>query len=246
MKNWIIVIERRKNMINKKRVLATLLTFSLTVSAFSTIVHAEETQVPNTNNQLNEEPTNLDEGSKETSITLVMDKWTGENDIVLNVQSKKNTTIKLSEMYVWDDSASLGGIYVEPKIDLDENGNGTITFKNDDLKNVKTLIGSNDPLDWTKIKQIEMYFVFCLDETEIYDSKSAYIPVEISKTPTPVETEKPKTTETVKKETKATTKNTQSKAVKTGDNTNITLYTSLLIISVIVVAGTIFLRKKKS
>ena len=32
------------------------------------------------------------------------------NDIVLNVQSKKNTTIKLSEMYVWDDSASLGGI----------------------------------------------------------------------------------------------------------------------------------------
>lgn len=233
-------------MINKKRVLATLLTFSLTVSAFSTIVHAEETQVPNTNNQLNEEPTSSDEDSEKPSITLVTDKWTGENNIVLNVQSKNNTTIKLSEMYVWDDSASLGGIYVEPKIDLDENGNGTITFKNDDLKNVKTLIGSNDPLDWTKIKQIEMYFVFCLDETEIYDSKSAYIPVEISKTPVPVETEKPKTTETVKKETKATTKNTQSKAVKTGDNTNITLYTSLLIISVIVVAGTIVLRKKKS
>ena len=233
-------------MINKKLVLATLLTFSLTVSAFSTIVHAEETQVPNTNNQLNEEPTSSDEDSEKPSITLVMDKWTGENNIVLNVQSKNNTTIKLSEMYVWDDSASLGGIYVEPKIDLDENGNGTITFKNDDLKNVKTLIGSNDPLDWTKIKQIEMYFVFCLDETEIYDSKSAYIPVEISKTPAPVETEKPKTTETVKKETKATTKNTQSKAVKTGDNTNITLYTSLLIISVIVVAGTIVLRKKKS
>lgn len=233
-------------MINKKLVLATLLTFSLTVSAFSTIVHAEETQVPNTNNQLNEEPTSSDEDSEKPSITLVIDKWTGENNIVLNVQSKNNTTIKLSEMYVWDDSASLGGIYVEPKIDLDENGNGTITFKNDDLKNVKTLIGSNDPLDWTKIKQIEMYFVFCLDETEIYDSKSAYIPVEISKTPAPVETEKPKTTETVKKETKATTKNTQSKAVKTGDNTNITLYTSLLIISVIVVAGTIVLRKKKS
>ena len=225
-------------MINKKLVLATLLTFSLTVSAFSTIVHAEETQVPNTNNQLNEEPTSSVEDSEKPSITLVTDKWTGENNIVLNVQSKNNTTIKLMEMYVWDDSASLGGIYVEPKIDLDENGNGTITFKNDDLKNVKTLIGSNDPLDWTKIKQIEMYFVFCLDETEIYDSKSAYIPVEISKTPAPVETEKPKT--------KATTKNTQSKAVKTGDNTNITLYTSLLIISVIVVAGTIVLRKKKS
>ena len=76
-------------MSNKKRVLATLLTFSLTVSAFSTIVHAEETQVPNTNNQLNEEPTNLDEGSKETSITLVMDKWTGENDIVLMFNQKR-------------------------------------------------------------------------------------------------------------------------------------------------------------
>ena len=91
-----------------------------------------------------------------------------------------------------------------------------------------------------------MWFNFCLDETEIYTSKSAYIPVEISKTPSPVETEKPKTTETVKKETKVTTKNTQSKAVKTGDNTNITLYTSLLIISVIVVSGTIVLRKKNT
>ena len=36
------------------------------------------------------------------------------------------------------------------------------------------------------------------------------------------------------------------KKVNTGDNTNITLYTSLLIISVIVVSGTIVLRKKKS
>ena len=220
-----------------KLVLEALLALSLT-TLLSTVVYAEKTHQPEGNTVISEKD--------KPSITLAMDKWTGENDIVLNVQSKKNTTIKLSEMYVWDDSASLGGIYVEPKIDLDENGNGTITFKNDDLKNVKTLIGSNDPLDWTKIKQIEMYFVFCLDETEIYDSKSAYIPVEISKTPAPVETEKPKTIETVKKETKATTKNTQSKAVKTGDNTNITLYTSLLIISVIVVAGTIVLRKKKS
>ena len=220
-----------------KLVLEALLALSLT-TLLSTVVYAEKTHQPEGNTVISEKD--------KPSITLVMDKWTGENDIVLNVQSKKNTTIKLSEMYVWDDSASLGGIYVEPKIDLDENGNGTITFKNDDLKNVKTLIGSNDPLDWTKIKQIEMWFNFCLDETEIYTSKSAYIPVEISKTPSPVETEKPKTTETVKKETKVTTKNTQSKAVKTGDNTNITLYTSLLIISVIVVSGTIVLRKKKS
>ena len=217
----------------RKLVLEALLALSLT-TLLSTVVYAEKTHQPEGNTVISEKD--------KPSITLVMDKWTGENDIVLNVQSKKNTTIKLSEMYVWDDSASLGGIYVEPKIDLDENGNGTITFKNDDLKNVKTLIGSNDPLDWTKIKQIEMWFNFCLDETEIY----TYIPVEISKTPSPVETEKPKTTETVKKETKVTTKNTQSKAVKTGDNTNITLYTSLLIISVIVVSGTIVLRKKKS
>ena len=213
----------------RKLVLEALLALSLT-TLLSTVVYAEKTHQPEGNTVISEKD--------KPSITLVMDKWTGENDIVLNVQS--------SEMYVWDDSASLGGIYVEPKIDLDENGNGTITFKNDDLKNVKTLIGSNDPLDWTKIKQIEMWFNFCLDETEIYTSKSAYIPVEISKTPSPVETEKPKTTETVKKETKVTTKNTQSKAVKTGDNTNITLYTSLLIISVIVVSGTIVLRKKKS
>ena len=182
---------------------------------------------------------------KETSITLTTDKWTGENDIVLNVQAKKNTTIQLSEMYVWDDSKSLGGIYVEPKIDLDENGNGTITFKKDDLKNVKTLIGSNEALDWTKIKQIEMWFDFYLDEKEMYASKSAYVPVEISKTPAPVETESPKTTETVNPETKTTTKNTQSKAVKTGDRSHIILYASLLGVSIII-AGTIILNKKKS
>ena len=130
-----------------KLVLEALLALSLT-TLLSTVVYAEKTHQPEGNTVISEKD--------KPSITLVMDKWTGENDIVLNVQSKKNTTIKLSEMYVWDDSASLGGIYVEPKIDLDENGNGTITFKNDDLKNVKTLIGSNDPLDWTKIKQIEI------------------------------------------------------------------------------------------
>lgn len=233
-------------MINKKLVLAALLAFSLTTSAFSTIVHAEETQIPDTNNQLNEKPTNPDEDSNEISITLITDKWTGENDIVLNVQTKKDTTIKLSEMYIWDDSASLGGIYIEPKINLDENGIGTITFKKDDLKNVKTLIGSNEPFDWTKVKQIEMWFDFYLDEKEMYASKSAYVPVEISKTPAPVETESPKTTETIKQDTNTPVKNTQSKAVKTGDSSNSILYASLLGVSIIVVAGVIILNKKKS
>lgn len=107
----------------RKLVLEALLALSLT-TLLSTVVYAEKTHQPEGNTVISEKD--------KPSITLVMYKWTGENDIVLNVQSKKNTTIKLSEMYVWDDSASLGGIYVEPKIDLDENGNGTITFKNDD------------------------------------------------------------------------------------------------------------------
>ena len=144
-------IEKEKNINKRKLVLEALLALSLT-TLLSTVVYAEKTHQPEGNTVISEKD--------KPSITLAMDKWAEENDIVLNVQSKKNTTIKLLEMYVWDDSTSLGGIYVEPKIDLDENGNGTITFKNDDLKNVKTLIGSNDPLDWTKIKQIEMYFVF--------------------------------------------------------------------------------------
>lgn len=232
-------------MINKKLVLATLLAFSLTTTLFSTtIVHAEETQVPNTNNQLDEEPTNPDEDSEKPSITLVTDKWTGENDIVFNVQ-KKGTDVNVTEIYVYENDSSLGGIRVEPEINPDENGNDTITFKNNALKNIKTLLFSNDSLDWSKINKIEFIFAFSKN-TEYVSSKTIYVPVEISKTPAPVETEKPKTTETVKKETKATTKNTQSNAVKTGDNTSITLYTSLLIISVIVVAGTIVLRKKKS
>ena len=123
-------------MINKKLVLATLLAFSLTTTLFSTtIVHAEETQVPNTNNQLDEEPTNPDEDSEKPSITLVTDKWTGENDIVFNVQ-KKGTDVNVTEIYVYENDSSLGGIRVEPEINPDENGNDTITFKNNALKNI--------------------------------------------------------------------------------------------------------------
>lgn len=83
----------------RKLVLEALLALSLT-TLLSTVVYAEKTHQPEGNTVISEKD--------KPSITLVMDKWTGENDIVLNVQSKKNTQLNYQEMYVWGDSHLYG------------------------------------------------------------------------------------------------------------------------------------------
>lgn len=114
----------------RKLVLEALLALSLT-TLLSTVVYAEKTHQPEGNTVISEKD--------KPSITLVMYKWTGENDIVLNVQSKRTQQLNYRKCMF----GMIQHLQVEfmqnPKLILTENGNGTITFKNDDLKNVKNI-----------------------------------------------------------------------------------------------------------
>lgn len=227
----------------KKLFLASLLSFSLTASMFfTTNIHAleevqNENQIEESNETLTETP----------SLTLVSSTWDGENDIVFNVQAK-DTKVELLEMYIYSNESSIGSIYVEPDKALDDSGNGTITISNNELKNVKTLIGpDNQTFNWSQIEQIEMVFSFSKGE-EFSSFKTVYVPVHILEAPTPINPDKTDKTETVKNDTnnKTTVKQTSSTAVKTGDNTNITPYVSLLVVSVVVIIGIVVYKKKSS
>lgn len=231
----------------KKLFLASLLSFSLTASMFfSTNIHAlEETQNENQIEESNETSTEI------PSLTLVSSTWDGESDIVFNVQAK-DTTVELLEMYIYSNGSSIGSIYVEPEKTHDENGNEIITISNNKLKSVKTLLGAetdDETFNWSQIDQIEMVFSFSKGEESSF--KSVYVPVHILEAPTPVNpdnTDKADKTETVKNDTNknSTVKQTSSTAVKTGDNTNITLYVSLLVVSIVVIAGVVIYKKKSS
>ena len=227
----------------KKLFLASLLSFSLTASMFfTTNIHAleevqNENQIEESNETLTETP----------SLTLVSSTWDGENDIVFNVQAK-DTKVELLEMYIYSNGSSIGSIYVKPHKAVDDSGNGTITISNNELKNIKTLIGpDNQTFNWSQIEQIEMVFSFSKGE-ELSSFKTVYVPVHILETPTPINPDKTDKTETVKNDTnnKTTVKQTSSTAVKTGDNTNITPYVSLLVVSVVVIIGIVVYKKKSS
>lgn len=144
----------------KKLFLASLLSFSLTASMFfTTNIHAleevqNENQIEESNETLTETP----------SLTLVSSTWDGENDIVFNVQAK-DTKVELLEMYIYSNGSSIGSIYVKPDKAVDDSGNGTITISNNELKNIKTLIGpDNQTFNWSQIEQIEMVFSFSKGE----------------------------------------------------------------------------------
>ena len=212
---------------------------------FTTNIHAleevqNENQIEESNETLTETP----------SLTLVSSTWDGENDIVFNVQAK-DTKVELLEMYIYSNGSSIGSIYVEPDKALDDSGNGTITISNNELKNIKTLIGpDNQTFNWSQIEQIEVVFSFSKGE-ELSSFKTVYVPVHILETPTPInpdKTDKTDKTETVKNDTnnQTTVKQTSSTAVKTGDNTNITPYVSLLVVSVVVIIGIVVYKKKSS
>lgn len=227
----------------KKLFLASLLSFSLTASMFfTTNIHAleevqNENQIEESNETLTETP----------SLTLVSSTWDGENDIVFNVQAK-DTKVELLEMYIYSNGSSIVSIYVKPDKAVDDSGNGTITISNNELKNIKTLIGpDNQTFNWSQIEQIEMVFSFSKGE-ELSSFKTVYVPVHILETPTPINPDKTDKTETVKNDTnnKTTVKQTSSTAVKTGDNTNITPYVSLLVVSVVVIIGIVVYKKKSS
>ena len=110
------------------------------------------------------------------SLTLASATWTGQSDIVLDTQAKGGN-VGGQENYIYVDNVSIGGIRITPEVNLDAEGNGTIVFKNSDLKNA-TMLGPYDDeaVDWSQINKIEILIEFELDEQ--YKVRTVYVPVD--------------------------------------------------------------------
>ena len=148
-----------------------------TESADETMVDTIAEDAPTESAETEDWKNTVDTPAYSPTITLVSSTWTGENDIVLNTQTKGGT-IELAEMYLYIDDSSIGGIRVTPEMKLDSEGNGTITFNSNDLKKAKMWGPNGEELvDWTKIDQMEISFQYELDDT--YKMKYVYVPVEI-------------------------------------------------------------------
>lgn len=221
-----------------KKLMTMLVACALSVSVLSaTAVFAEDTVVTGDTPAVTE--TTTTPAPYEPEITLVTTKWTGDSDIVFEVDAKGGAVYP-QEMYVYGaDDASMPIISVASKVEVNEEGKGKITFTNDALKNAKTwdeTFTNQISVDWRKYSKIEFDFAFELDGQDIY--KTLFVETSV-KTPevtvTPTAPTQP-TTPAKPAENKGTTTTTTTKkeAPKTGDTMNVALYASLLLVSALV------------
>lgn len=230
-----------------KKLMTMLVACALSVSALSTTaVFAEDAVVTGETPAVTE--TTTTPAAYEPEITLLTPKWTGDSDIVFEVDAKGGT-VNQGEMYAYDASDLSNPVMgVEAKVEVNEEGKGKITFTKDALKNAKTWdenFENQIAVDWTKVSKIEFGFMFALgDQTK---SKTVYVEASV-KTPAPTVTP----TTPVKPSTPAkpagnkgttTTTTTKKEAPKTGDTMNVALYASLLLVSAL--AAVVLTTKKR-
>lgn len=263
-----------------KKLMTMLVACALSVSALSTTavfavdaVGTEEgtpavTETTNTNTTTPAPETTP--VAYEPEITVNTSKWTGDSDIVFEVDAKGGTVYHF-EVYVYDANDAGYPIFVQSKIEVNQEGKGKITFTKDALKNAKMWYeGDEEPsiaVDWTKYSKIEFGFGFKLygqNEGEVYtewkriDVESSVKAPEVTVTPTtpakpstPAKPTENKGTTTITpnasvakddKKTNATT-STKKEAPKTGDTMNVALYASLLLVSAL--AAVVLTTKKR-
>ena len=231
-----------------KKLMTMLVACALSVSALSTTtVFAEDAVVTGETPAVTE--TTTTPVAYEPEITLTTPKWTGDSDIVFEVDAKGGAVYP-QEMYVYGaDDAAMPIISVPSKVEVNEEGKGKVTFTNDALKNAKTwddTFTNQISVDWTKYSKIEFAFAFELNGQDKY--KSMYVETSVkapAPTVTPTTPAKP-TTPTKPAENKGTTTTTtttKKEAPKTGDTMNVPLYASLLLVSAL--AAVVLATKKK-
>ena len=184
----------------------------------------------------------------EPEITLITPKWTGDSDIVFEVDAKGGAVYP-QEMYVYGaDDAAMPIISVPSKVEVNEEGKGKVTFTNDALKNAKTwddTFTNQISVDWTKYSKIEFAFAFELNGQDKY--KSMYVETSVkapAPTVTPTTPAQPTTpTKPAGNKGTTTTTTTKKEAPKTGDTMNVALYASLLVVSAL--AAVVLATKKK-
>ncbi|MDD6596181.1 MAG: LPXTG cell wall anchor domain-containing protein [Catenibacterium mitsuokai] len=249
-----------------KKLMTMLVACALSVSALSTTtVFAEDAVVTGETPAVTE--TTTTPVAYEPEITLTTPKWTGDSDIVFEVDAKGGAVYP-QEMYVYGaDDAAMPIISVPSKVEVNEEGKGKITFTNDALKNAKTwddTFTNQISVDWTKYSKIEFAFAFELNGQDKY--KSMYVETSVkapAPTVTPTTPAKPSTpakpaenkgTTTItpnapaakddkKTNTTTTTTTTKKEAPKTGDTMNVPLYASLLLVSAL--AAVVLTTKKR-
>lgn len=228
---------------NKKRtVMTALVAFALSVSALSTTaVFAEDAALVNGDNTVVAETTTE---AYEPELTLTSGAWTGDNDIVFDVKAKGGN-VNFQEMYVYVNGEANPARGIEPKIELDAEGNGKVTISKEQLKAAQTISedGENTvAIDWTKINKVELSFGFILNDD--YKSKTMYVDVNVKAavpaTPATPATPSQSTTTTGNKGTTSTT--TKKNYPQTGDKMNVAVYASMLVMSALFI--TVILRKK--
>lgn len=255
-----------------KKIMKMLVACALSVSALSTTaVFAEDavvtgetpavtetTTTPETKPETTPETTPV---AYEPEITLTTPKWTGDSDIVFEVDAKGGAVYP-QEMYVYGaDDAAMPIISVPSKVEVNEEGKGKVTFTNDALKNANTwddTFTNQISVDWTKYSKIEFVFAFELNGQDKY--KSMYVETSVkapAPTVTPTTPTKPakpaenKGTTTITPNAPAakddkktnTTTTTKKEAPKTGDTMNVALYASLLLVSAL--AAVVLTTKKR-
>lgn len=236
-----------------KKLMTMLVACALSVTTLSTTVVFAEDAVVTGETPAVTETTPAPEttpAAYEPEVTLLTPKWTGDSDIVFEVDAKGGT-VDQGEMYVYDANGSNPAMGVEAKIEVNEEGKGKITFTKDALKNAKTWDDNFEnqiAIDWTKYSKIEFSFMFELGDQSknktVYVESSVKAP-EITVTPTtPAQPSTPaKPAENKGTTTTTTATTTKKEAPKTGDTMNVSLYASLLLVSAL--AAVVLTTKKR-
>lgn len=267
LKDFFLDKSNKEKTIMNKKLMTMLVAWALSVSALSTTaVFAEDAVVTGETPAVTETtPTpETTPAAYEPEITLTTPKWTGDSDIVFEVDAKGGAVYP-QEMYVYGaDDAAMPIISVPSKVEVNEEGKGKVTFTNDALKNAKTwddTFTNQISVDWTKYSEIEFVFAFELNGQDKYRSMfveasvKAPAPTVTPTTPaepsTPAKPTENKGTTTITPNASAakddkktnTTTTTKKEAPKTGDTMNVALYASLLLVSAL--AAVVLTTKKR-
>ena len=254
LKDFFLDKSNKEKTIMNKKLMTMLVACALSVSALSTTaVFAEDAAVTGETPAVTETTTTPETTpvAYEPEITLITPKWTGDSDIVFEVDAKGGAVYP-QEMYVYGaDDAAMPIISVPSNVEVNEEGKGKVTFTNDALKNATTwddTFTKQISVDWTKYSKIEFAFAFELNGQDKY--RSMYVETSVkapAPTITPTTPAKPTTPTKPAKpaENKGTTTTTTTKkeAPKTGDTMNVALYASLLLVSAL--AAVVLTTKKR-
>lgn len=177
-----------------KKLMTMLVACALSVTTLSTTaVFAEDAVVTGETPAVTETTTTPAAYEPEVTLLTPKSKWTGDSDIVFEVDAKGGT-VSDGEMYVYDANGYGEPLYcVESTKEVNEQGKGKITFTKDALKNAETWTWNDDEVenkttvDWTKYSEIEFVFGFELNgqykDSSIYVESSVKAP-EVTVTPT--------------------------------------------------------------